>query len=82
MSFWENWGGKVDKNSKPDKPSKLGWNKGDFKVFGYPPIRVILQVEVKDGGNLEEEEEAAGGCTLTRLIFPDLATTVVSVANH
>jgi len=48
MSFWENWGGKV---------------------------------EVKDGGNLEEEEEAAGGCTLTRLIFPDLATTVVSTTT-
>ena len=26
----------------------------------------------------EEEEEAKGGCTLTRVIFPDLATTVVS----
>ena len=34
-------------------------------------------MEVKDGGNLDEEEEAAGGCTLTRVIFPDLATTVV-----
>jgi len=49
MSFWENWGGKVD---------------------------------VKDGGNLEdEEEEATGGCTLTRVIFPDLATTVVSTTT-
>ena len=32
---------------------------------------------MKDGGNLEDEEEATGGCTLTRVIFPDLATTVV-----
>ena len=45
-------------------------------------MKWICQVEVKDGGNLEEEEEAAGGCTLTRLIFPDLATTVVSLLNH
>ena len=36
---------------------------------------------MKDGGNLEEEEEAAGGCTLTRLIFPDLATTVVIIVS-
>ena len=41
--------------------------------------RNFAQVEVKDGGNLEDEEEAAGGCTLTRVIFPDLATTVVSI---
>ena len=39
-------------------------------------------MEVKDGANLEDEEEAAGGCTLTRLIFPDLATTVVSLVKH
>jgi len=29
----------------------------------------------------EEEEEATGGCTLTRVIFPDLATTVVSTTT-
>ena len=37
---------------------------------------------MKDGGNLDdEEEEATGGCTLTRVIFPDLATTVVRRAR-
>ena len=30
----------------------------------------------------EEEEEATGGCTLTRVIFPDLATTVVWNQTH